>query len=98
MFCPKGATQKLDRGRFFRGCGANITTVPQGLTGQVAQPPPAEIEEFGGRRGRKLRKRDDVSLDHSFKNIFMGVAFLIVAIALSRSLIGQTWWFWMLFQ
>ena len=96
MFCPKCATQNLDGASFCRGCGANISLVPQALTGQVAQPPSAEVEEFGGRRGRKLRKRDDVSLDYSFKNIFMGVAFLIVAIALSRSLIGQTWWFWML--
>ena|ERR1043165_149406 len=95
MFCPKCATQNLDGASFCRGCGANISLVPQALTGQVVQPQSAEIDEAGGRRGKR-RKREEASLDRSFKNIFMGAAFLIVAIALSRSIVGQTWWFWML--
>lgn len=65
--------------------------VPQALTGQLAQPPVEEIVEGGC--GRKQRK--EVILDQAFKNIFLGIAFLLVAIALSRT-IGQTWWFWML--
>ena len=94
MFCPKCATQNLDGASFCRGCGANISLVPQALTGQMVQSPPGEIDEIGGRRGR--RRDEELSLDHSFKKIFMGVAFLIVAIALSRTAFGQTWWFWML--
>ena len=50
-------------------------------------------EDFHSRRRRKRDK--DVTLDHSFKNIFMGFAFLVIAIALSRT-IGAAWWFWML--
>jgi hypothetical protein len=95
MFCPKCATQNLDGASFCRGCGANISLVPQALTGQMVQSPPGEIDETGGRRGRR-RRNEEVSLDQSFKKIFLGVAFLIVAIALSRSVMGQTWWFWML--
>ena len=91
MFCPKCATQNLDGASFCRTCGANISLVPQALTGQIAQPPEEEIVE--GRRRRRHGK--ELTLDQSFKNIFMGFAFLIVAIALSRT-IGQTWWFWML--
>src|SRR5215217_7812234 len=91
MFCPKCATQNLDGASFCRTCGANISLVPQALTGQLAQQPEEEIVE-GGRRRRRGR---EVTLDQSFKNIFMGIAFLVVAIALSRT-IGQTWWFWML--
>ena len=93
MFCPKCATQNLDGASFCRGCGANISLVPQALSGQIIQPPPAEeIEEVHGRR----RKRDsELTLEHAFKNIFMGIAFMIIAIALSRT-IGQVWWFWML--
>ena len=94
MFCPKCATNNVDGASFCRGCGANISLVPQALTGQMMQPPVEEIEE-GGRRHRRRRDRGEVSLDHSFKNIFMGVGFLIVAIVLSRT-IGQGWWFWML--
>lgn len=95
MFCPKCATQNLDGASFCRGCGANISMVPQAMTGQMMQPPPVdEVEESGGRKRRGQRARE-ASLDHAFKNIFMGVAFLIIAIALSRT-IGQGWWFWML--
>ena len=94
MFCPKCATQNLEGASFCRVCGANISLVPQAMTGQMVQPqPPAEqlLEEDckPGRRGKPL------SLESAFKSMFMGVAFLIIAIALSRS-IGATWWFWML--
>jgi hypothetical protein len=91
MFCPKCATQNLDGASFCRSCGANISLVPQALSGQLPQPNEPEIG--GSRRGRKHEK--PLTLDHAFKSIFMGIAFLLVAIALSRST-GQGWWFWML--
>ena len=91
MFCPKCATQNLDGASFCRTCGANISLVPQALTGQLAEPPVEE--EFCGPRGVKRRRQ--LTLDRAFKNIFMGIAFLVIAIALSRS-IGEAWWFWML--
>jgi hypothetical protein len=94
MFCPKCATNNLDGASFCRGCGANISLVPQALTGQLMQPPVEEIEE-GGRRRRRRRDRGEASLDQAFRNVFMGLAFLIVAIALSRT-IGQVFWFWFL--
>jgi zinc-ribbon domain len=91
MFCPKCATQNLDGASFCRSCGANISLVPQALAGL-----PVQQEYEDSRTGRRARRRSkELSLDHSFKNIFMGIAFLIVAIALSRS-IGAGWWFWML--
>jgi hypothetical protein len=93
MFCPKCAAQNLEGASFCRVCGANISLVPQALTGQMAQQPPSQelLEEDckPGRRGKPL------TLESAMKNMFMGVAFLIIAIALSRS-IGATWWFWML--
>jgi hypothetical protein len=58
------------------------------------QAPVEEVEETG-RRFRRRRDRGEVSLDQSFKNVFLGVAFLIIAIVLSRT-IGYGWWFWML--
>ena len=97
MFCPKCATQNPEGGSFCRGCGANISLVPQAMTGQIAR---ADEEKsltidaacaVPGRRGR----RRELTLDNAFKNMFMGVAFLIISIALSRS-IGAGWWFWML--
>jgi hypothetical protein len=96
MFCPQCATKNLDGASFCRTCGANISLVPQALTGQIPTQP--EIEEQPlSRRGRRRSRHDrDVGLDQVFRNIFMGIAFLIVAVALSQS-IGRGWWFWMLF-
>lgn len=94
MFCPKCASQNLDGASFCRTCGANISLVKQALTGELATMPEAEPE---GRLSRRQRSRQgkELRLDHAFKNIFMGVAFLLVAIALSFT-IGKFWWFWML--
>ena len=92
MFCPKCATQNLDGASFCRSCGANISLVPQALTGQIArqnETPAVTTDDHGAKPGRPL------TLDSAFKNIFMGVAFLIIALVLSRT-IGQYWWFWML--
>jgi hypothetical protein len=96
MFCPKCATQNLEGASFCRVCGANISLVPQALTGQMVQPQvPREelLDESCGRRGRRGKP---LTLEAAMKNVFMGVAFLIISIALSRSAIGATWWFWML--
>jgi hypothetical protein len=92
MFCPKCATQNLDGASFCRTCGANISLVPQALTGQIAKPAEEEVDE----RGRRRRRHREVTLDQAFKNIFMGIAFLLIAIALSRTAMGYSWWFWML--
>jgi hypothetical protein len=90
MFCPKCATQNLDGASFCRSCGANISLVPQALTGQLTQPPLTEVDgPYRTRRGREL------TLEQPFKNFFMGIAFIIISIVLSRT-IGQVWWFWML--
>ena len=91
MFCPKCATQNLDGASFCRTCGANISLVPQALTGQIAKDPEEEVPEW-----RRKHRRKEVTLDQSFKNIFMGMAFLLIAIVLSRTAMGQVWWFWML--
>ena len=90
MFCPKCATQNPDGGSFCRGCGANISLVPQALNGEIAKPPAEEVSRHGRREGKEL------TLDQAFKNMFMGIAFLLIAIVLSRSGMGQGWWFWML--
>lgn len=91
MFCPKCATQNLEGASFCRVCGANISLVSQALTGQMVRPPLDDMTEESceGKKGRPL------TLETSFKNMFMGVAFLIISIALSRT-IGAVWWFWML--
>src|SRR5678816_4318898 len=92
MFCPKCATQNLDGASFCRSCGANISLVPQALSGQLVQPQPPMTEVEGACRTRRGR---ELTLEQPFKNFFLGIAFIIISIVLSRT-IGQAWWFWML--
>ena len=90
MFCPKCATQNLDGASFCRSCGANISLVPQALTGQLMQPPMTEVTgPYRTRRGREL------TLEQPIQNFFIGIAFFIISMVLSRT-IGQVWWFWLL--
>jgi|SRR5215217_6703119 len=90
MFCPKCATQNLDGASFCRSCGANISLVPQALTGQLTPPPLMETEG-----GCRTRRGAELTLEQPFKRFFTGIAFVIVAIVLSRT-IGAGWWFWLL--
>lgn len=94
MFCPKCATQNLDGASFCRSCGANISLVSNALSGQLPQAPQDEEQDTGfcapRRRGRQP------NLDQAFKNIFVGIAFLLVSMALAFSRMGHGWWFWML--
>jgi zinc-ribbon domain len=94
MFCPKCATQNLEGASFCRVCGANISLIPQAMAGPPAESGDEASDCVLPSRNRR-NKRGELTLDNSFRNIFMGVAFLIVAIALSKS-IGGGWWFWLL--
>ena len=100
MFCPKCATQNMDGARFCRACGADISLVPQAMTGRLPVAQAADLEAFGqagdltGRRHRR-RHRGEPSLDKGIKNIFMGVGFLLVTIALAFVPMGRYWWYWM---
>lgn len=91
MFCPKCAAQNLDGASFCRVCGANISLVPQALTGQMQQNIP--VEELTRSEKRAMRRAP--TLDNAFRNTFMGIAFLLVTVALSFSDMGRGWWFWM---
>src|SRR6266850_8422873 len=95
MFCPKCATQNLEGASFCRVCGANISLIPQALSGQLPQAREDEDVELSGRARRRHRRRE-ASLDSVFKNVFMGIAFLLVSMALAFSRMGAGWWFWML--
>jgi hypothetical protein len=97
MFCPKCGTQNPEDGRFCRTCGADLGNVAAALSGK----PDKRLREFGmlepvqpinmiDRRGRP------VSWESALGKLAMGVAFLVIAIALGISGKGGSWWFWML--
>ncbi len=94
MFCPKCAAQNLDGASYCRVCGANISLVPQALTGQL---PPADQEGLSRSDKPELKRHGkEASLDNAFRSAFMGIAFLLVSMALAFSAMGRGWWFWML--
>ena len=94
MYCPKCATQNVDDASFCRGCGANVSLVPQALEGRVPEP----LAE--GKRARSDRhKRDDPpNLTYALVKTFVGIAFILVALAVKDvfQIAGHVWWFWML--
>ena len=94
MFCPKCAAQNVDGASFCRVCGANISLIPHALSGQLQQAPPDETA--CGPLSRSRRGRRELNIENAFKNVFMGIAFLIVALALAFSRMGTGWWFWLL--
>jgi hypothetical protein len=94
MYCPKCGTQNVDDASFCRGCGVNLSLVPQALEGRV---PDVVVEGKHGRRER--HKRDEPpNLTFALVKTFVGIAFILVALAVKDvyQIAGQLWWFWML--
>jgi hypothetical protein len=96
MFCPKCATQNTDEARFCRGCGADISLVPQAVTGTLAERL-AATEETRHERRHKRRKRDKPpSIERAVRSLFTGIAFIVIAFAVREwAPAGHVWWFWM---
>jgi zinc ribbon protein len=99
MFCPKCATQNMDGARFCRACGADISLVPQAMSGRLPEAQAAELEALSqtvdSTRRRRRRHRGEPNLEKGIKNTFMGIGFLLVTIALAFMPMGRGWWFWM---
>lgn len=95
MFCPKCATPNADDAKFCRSCGTDISLVPEAVTGRLAERLAADEETRHGRR-RRHRGAEAPTLDHAFKRLFVGVAFIFIAFAIKSWLPGGAfWWFWM---
>ena len=89
MYCPNCAAS-IDNVKFCRTCGANVSLVPQALTGKIS-----ELE--GNPKFKRGRHRSPATLEAAIKSFFTGIAFLIIAGAVWRfAPAGGIWWFWML--
>jgi hypothetical protein len=92
MFCPKCAAQNIEGASFCRACGANISLVPQALTGQLA---PQNDYRFDSRM-RRLRRRQP-SLERGIAQFVSGLGFIAVALCIAAfAPAGRIWWFWLL--
>jgi len=84
MYCPKCATQIDETQKFCRACGANVSLVPQALTGEITH------------RGRH-RYDKPISIEQAATSFFTGLAFIVVSFAVLRfAPAGRIWWFWLL--
>jgi len=94
MFCPKCATQNVDGASYCRSCGANISLVPQALTGQL---PVADQPQWADRFERHRKRRREPSIEEAIRSIMMGIAFAVISVLVGKySPGGWTWWYWLL--
>lgn len=95
MYCPKCGAQNVDNASFCRGCGTNLSLVPQALTGRL--PETSVVYEDDGREIKRRKRDRPPSMERAIKNFFMGLGFIFVALAAkSYAPAGEIWWFWML--
>ena len=96
MFCPKCATQNIEGAHFCRSCGANVSLIPQALTGKL---PEAPANDRYSRRRAKRRDEENVpaSLEKGIVNVFMGIGFFVAALAVLFKFPGGFTWGWAFF-
>jgi hypothetical protein len=95
MFCPNCAAQNVDGASFCRVCGANISLIPQALSGEL---PEARSPEYSRRSRRRKRERDvEPSMEKGIMNVFVGLGFIVAAIAIMLKFPSGVFWGWSLF-
>ena len=85
MFCPKCGIQNPETGKFCRSCGTDLGNVSDVLSGKLQRS-----STCLNSKGRPI------TLESAITKFFMGVAFVVVSIALVATGAGRGWWFWML--
>lgn len=89
MYCPNCAAP-IDGAKFCRSCGANVSLVPQALTGQL----PAAAEAEDGRRRRHRHTRKEPSIEKAAGSFFTGIGFLLAALFVCFRFPGGFTWGW----
>ena len=97
MFCPTCAAQNVDGASFCRVCGANISLVPQALTGRLPPAAPTDALDFGRRRKRHKDEDRPATLEGGIVKLFAGLGFIIAALAVMFRMPGGFTWGWALF-
>ncbi|HEY6231700.1 MAG TPA: zinc ribbon domain-containing protein [Pyrinomonadaceae bacterium] len=94
MFCPKCAAQNVEGASFCRVCGANVSLVPQALTGEL---PEAQTDDYRSRRRRRRERDIEPSVEKGIMNVFMGIGFIIAALAIMFKFPAGMFWGWTMF-
>ncbi len=92
MYCPRCATQNIDSARFCRSCGANLSLIPQALSGRLPETPSDNVE---GAIRSAIKRRREPSLARGIRRTSVGFAFLAIVAAVfltgSASDLGIIW-------
>lgn len=88
MYCPQCA-RPIDGMKFCRSCGANVSLVPQALSGSL---PTDESDE--SRRGRRRRAGHRQSPERFAKTALTGIAFLVAAVVITFRVPSGFLWGW----
>lgn len=104
MFCPKCGTENADGASFCRGCGSNISLVPQALTGTPRDTTAVDEQRMSRRerrvlereRKRERERRKPASVEGAVVPFFGGIGFLLVGLVIMAFMPGGVeWGFWM---
>ena len=94
MYCPRCAVHNGDDAKFCRSCGADISLVPDAVSGHLTER--LAVAEAGRPLSRRDHRKGPPSVERAVRAFFTGLAFLLVAFAVrSYAPAGHIWWFWM---
>lgn len=95
MYCPSCGTQNAEGASFCRGCGANVSLVPQALTGHLPPETAGADDATVGGAARRGKHDRPPNIESAVVPFFGGLAFLFVAFALAFTRMGHGGWVWM---
>lgn len=88
MYCPKCGSQAADSAAYCRTCGANLSLVPQALTGT--------LDRSTGERDRHGKQKKPKTMTEAITTLFTGFGFIAAAIATYYyAPAGTIWWYWL---
>jgi hypothetical protein len=92
MYCPSCAAP-IDGSKFCRSCGANVSLIPQALSGQLPQAESADRRQ----RRRRHHGKKEPSVETAASTFFRGIGFIFAALAVMRFFPSGIFWGWSLF-
>ena len=97
MYCPSCAVQNVDGASYCRACGANISLVPQAMTGRLPEAVGGPDDLAPDAQSGRGRHRSALTFEKGVENIFMGTAFLLITVLGALFFRhGFMIWIWML--
>ncbi|MCI0489034.1 MAG: zinc-ribbon domain-containing protein [Blastocatellia bacterium] len=72
MYCPKCAEPNSDDAKYCRACGTYLSLVPQAIAGRLPEADSNELKDW---------LKSPPSIANGITKIFVGLAFLIIALA-----------------